>query len=99
MSDDAPDNLHVNVNDLGPEDGAARLLEHAATLFASDVFFTANEKHIAVSLRHLGLLRLASIIPNELGRRCVAHIKAVAGMDVAEKRRPLDGRCVYQREN
>jgi type II secretory ATPase GspE/PulE/Tfp pilus assembly ATPase PilB-like protein len=99
MSDAAADNLHLDVNDLAPEDGVSRLLEHAATLYASDVFFTANEKHIAVGLRHLGMLRLVSVIPSDLGRRCIAHIKAVAGMDVAEKRRPLDGRCIYQREN
>jgi len=63
------------------------------------VFFSSNEKHVTVSARHLGLLRLLSVVPAELGRRCIAHIKAVAGMDVAEKRRPLDGRCIYQREN
>src|SRR5262249_60115334 len=32
------------------------------------------------------------------GRRGMAHIKALAGMDVAEKRRPLDGRWIYHRE-
>jgi type II secretory ATPase GspE/PulE/Tfp pilus assembly ATPase PilB-like protein len=99
MNDEAtPDTLHVAVNDLGPEEAVSRLVEHAATLSASDVFFTANENHVAVSVRHLGLLRLTSVIPSDLGKRCIAHIKAVAGMDVAEKRRPLDGRCIYQRE-
>jgi type II secretory ATPase GspE/PulE/Tfp pilus assembly ATPase PilB-like protein len=36
-------------------------------------------------------------MPLEFGRRCMAHIKAAAGMDVAEKRRPLDGRWIRRR--
>jgi type II secretory ATPase GspE/PulE/Tfp pilus assembly ATPase PilB-like protein len=101
MKDQAPTDakLHVDVNNLPPEDAVARLIEYAADLKASDVFFTSNENHVAVSLRHLGLLRLTSVLPLDLGRRCMAHIKAVAGMDVAERRRPLDGRCIYQRDN
>jgi type II secretory ATPase GspE/PulE/Tfp pilus assembly ATPase PilB-like protein len=31
------------------------------------------------------------------GKRCIGHIKASAGMDVAEKRRPLDGRWLTER--
>src|SRR5262249_30361157 len=92
------DDLHLDVNHLPPEDAVARLIEHASGLEASDLFLTSNENHVAVAARHLGLLRLLSIVPTDLGRRCIAHIKAVAGMDVAEKRRPLDGPCIYQRE-
>ncbi len=100
MNDTPPNEaLHLDVNQLPPEDAVAKLIEHAAVQNASDVFFSSNEKHVTVSARHLGLLRLLSVLPAELGRRCIAHIKAVAGMDVAEKRRPLDGRCIYQREN
>ena len=100
MTDEPPaDALHVDVASLPPEEAVSRLIEHAATLQASDVFFTTNENHVAVAVRHLGVLRLLSVVPLDLGRRCLAHIKAVAGMDVAEKRRPLDGRCIYQREN
>src|SRR5262249_8105854 len=32
----------------------------------------------------------------DLGRRCISFIKAMAGMDLAETRRPLDGRWVRQ---
>jgi general secretion pathway protein E len=99
MNDTPPsDALHLDVNHLPPEDAVARLIEHASGLEASDLFLTSNENHVAVAARHLGLLRLLSVVPTDLGRRCIAHIKAVAGMDVAEKRRPLDGRCIYQRE-
>jgi type II secretory ATPase GspE/PulE/Tfp pilus assembly ATPase PilB-like protein len=92
------DDLHLSVNDLAPEEAVGRLVDHAAKLPVSDLFFNTNESHISVSGRHLGLLRLMTIMPLELGRRCMAHIKAVAGMDVAERRRPLDGRWIRNRE-
>jgi type II secretory ATPase GspE/PulE/Tfp pilus assembly ATPase PilB-like protein len=87
----------INVNDLPPEDAVGRLVEHAADMQVSDLFLTANENHVAVSARHLGLLRLLSVMPLEYGRRCMSHIKAAAGMDVAERRRPLDGRWLRRR--
>jgi len=90
--------LHINVNDLGPEEAVGRLVDHAAQLKVSDLFFTTNETHVAVSARHLGLLRLFTIMPLEFGKRCMAAIKALAGMDVAEKRRPLDGRWIRERK-
>ena len=41
VSDLAPDQqLHLDVNDLAPEDAVARLIEHATDLTASDVFLT-----------------------------------------------------------
>src|SRR5207237_79089 len=45
-------------------------------------------------VRHLGLVRLLTILPSEMGKRCMSHIKVMAGMDLAEQRRPLDGRWV-----
>jgi type II secretory ATPase GspE/PulE/Tfp pilus assembly ATPase PilB-like protein len=91
--------LYLNVNDLPPEEGVNRVLDFAADLGASDLFFISQETHIRVSVRHLGLLRLLTIMPVELGRRCIAHVKALAGMDVAERRRPLDGRWILRRKD
>jgi type II secretory ATPase GspE/PulE/Tfp pilus assembly ATPase PilB-like protein len=91
--------MHLTVNDLPPEDAVDTLIEHAARLMVSDLFFTTNENHVTVSGRHLGLLRLFTVMPSDLGRRCMAHIKAMAGMNVAEHRRPLDGRWIYQPED
>ena len=90
--------LHLDVNDLPPEEAVARLIEHGAELLVSDVFLVTNETHVAVQARHLGTVRLMSVLPLDLGRRCINHIKAVAGIDITERRRPLDGRWVYQRE-
>jgi type II secretory ATPase GspE/PulE/Tfp pilus assembly ATPase PilB-like protein len=89
--------LQISVADLGPEELVARAIEHGADLAVSDIYFITNENHVAIKARHLGLQRLLTIIPLDLGRRCLAHIKALSGMDVTERRRPLDGRWIYRR--
>ena len=47
--------------------------EHAAKLPASDLFFTVNENHMAVQVRHFGMMRLLTILSSDLGRRCVSY--------------------------
>jgi type II secretory ATPase GspE/PulE/Tfp pilus assembly ATPase PilB-like protein len=94
-----PEDVQITVNNLTPEEAVGQLLDHAADLGVSDLFFSTNEHHMAVSARHLGLLCLVSVMPVDLGRRCLAHIKAMAGMDVAERRRPLDGRWLRLKKN
>jgi type II secretory ATPase GspE/PulE/Tfp pilus assembly ATPase PilB-like protein len=98
MKEEAPrDDMRLDVNNLPVEQAVPRLIDHAAGLMASDLYFFANENHVAVAVRHLGVVRLISILTLDFGKHCMAHIKAVAGMDVAERRRPLDGRRLYQR--
>src|SRR6266705_1260578 len=89
----------LDVNSLQPDQAVHRLIERAAELRASDLFFATNDNHVGVSIRHLGMTRLLSKLLHEHGKRCLAHLKAVAGMDVAEKRRPHDGRRLYERDN
>jgi general secretion pathway protein E len=85
-----------NVYGMVPEAAVATLIDHAVALPASDLYLGANENHVAVSVRHLGIARLLTILSPELGKRCISYIKAMAGMDLAETRRPLDGRWVRQ---
>lgn len=92
------DALHINVNDLPPERAVSVIIEHAAKLLASDLFLVTNDNHVSIMARVLGVLRLLSVMPLEPGRRLISHIKAVAGMDVAERRRPLDGRWIFRYE-
>jgi type II secretory ATPase GspE/PulE/Tfp pilus assembly ATPase PilB-like protein len=35
-------------------------------------------------------------VPQEFGRRWMAHIKSLANMDITERRRPLDGRLIFE---
>jgi type II secretory ATPase GspE/PulE/Tfp pilus assembly ATPase PilB-like protein len=73
------------------------LMDHAAGLHVSDLFFCAEEYYVSVSARHLGLWQVFSQLPSDMGKRCLAHIKSMAGMDIAERRRPLDGRWIFKR--
>ena len=81
---------------LMPEAAVAALLDYSVALPASDLFFSTQENHVAVSVRHLGVIQMVSVLPSEMGKRCLAYLKAMAGMDMTEQRRPLDGRWVRE---
>ena len=89
--------MRLEVSRQAPEEAVHNLIEHAAKLMVSDLFFNTNENGVGVEARHLGILRHISDLAGETGRRCISHIKAVSGMNVAEKRRPMDGRWIFDR--
>ncbi|MFO0866844.1 MAG: GspE/PulE family protein [Gemmataceae bacterium] len=84
--------LPIHVHELPAEQAVTRLLDYAAELQASDLLLGTNDNHVAVSMRHLGIHRLVTLMPLDQGKACIGHIKAMAGIDFAEHRRPLDGR-------
>ena len=52
----SPADLHTpNVAGLLPEAAVAALIDHAAKMPASDLFFSFNDNHVGVSVRHLRL--------------------------------------------
>lgn len=81
------------------EQTVSRMIQQAVDLPASDLFLTWNEGDCSVSVRHLGISRPMTTISREEGRRVVNYVKAMAGMDLAQKMRPLDGRWVCRLEN
>ncbi len=98
MNDNRPAGAYtVTLHGQTPEETVAELIDYATDLQASDLFFVANENHVAVQVRHLGILHLVTLLGADLGRRCMAHIKALAGLDITEHRRPLDGRWLRNR--
>src|SRR5947209_12513777 len=88
--------FHIAVHDLPPEEAVGRLIDYAVEIKASDLYLISNENHVAVLARHLGVIRRLTLLNHDLGRRCLNHIKALAGMDVVEHRRPQDGRLLRQ---
>ena len=78
------------------EQAAQLLLEHSADLQASDLFFMAQEKATNVSIRRLGSVQRLAMISRDQGKHIVSYFKAMAGMDLAETRRPSDGRWLIQ---
>jgi type II secretory ATPase GspE/PulE/Tfp pilus assembly ATPase PilB-like protein len=93
----APSSHLIDVAKFSAEQAVARLIDHAVKLGASDLFFAANEQTMSVLVRHLGIVKPISMVTAEAGRRYLSHIKAAAGMDMTEKRRPADGRWIYRR--
>lgn len=89
----------LDVSRMAPEHAVSTLIEHAVSLTASDLMFVANEQHIAAMIRYLGIVRPIAILSPEQGRKCLSHIKASAGIELSERRRPLDGRWIYSKEN
>ncbi len=85
----------IDLSDLPVERAVDKVIEHAVRLRASDLMLLANEDFFAIHVRHLGMIRPVSIVSAELGKRFAQHIKAAAGMDVAEHRHPHDGRWIY----
>src|SRR4051812_40032657 len=93
-----PDQV-IDVAKMPVDEAVQKLINHAVHMPASDLFFTSNEEHVGVLVRHFGMIKPISILPEDFGRKCLSHIKAVAGIDVAEKRRPADGRWIYEADD
>jgi type II secretory ATPase GspE/PulE/Tfp pilus assembly ATPase PilB-like protein len=83
-----------DLTSLDVEQGVLALIRYAAGLPASDLFLAANENDAAISVRHMGIVRpLLTVGPNDI-TRYINHVKAMAGMPVDQRLRPLDGRWV-----
>jgi type II secretory ATPase GspE/PulE/Tfp pilus assembly ATPase PilB-like protein len=89
----------IDVSRLAPERAVDRLIHHALQMGASDLFLVSNEEHLGVLVRHLGIVRPISTETVEQGRRIISHIRANAGIDLTERRRPLDGRWIYRSDS
>jgi type II secretory ATPase GspE/PulE/Tfp pilus assembly ATPase PilB-like protein len=91
--------LMIDVSKLPPEKAIQRLIDHAVDMGASDLFLLSNEQHVAATVRHLGIIMPISVESPESGRRILAHVRNMAGMDVNDRRRPADGRWIYKSDD
>jgi len=89
----------VEVSGMPIEKAVAKLIEYASSISASDLFLVSEPTSLSAQVRHLGHVKKISRVPLELGRKYISHIRACAGMNVTDKRRPIDGRWVYLTEN
>ena len=69
-----------------------RLLETALDRGASDVHLEPFADRLRVRFRVDGMLREVAQLDSTLQRSVAARVKVMAGLDVAERRRPQDGR-------
>jgi len=80
-SDDAPIVRFVN-----------KMLLDAVRIGSSDLHFEPYEKTYRVRFRTDGILHEVAKPPQQLGVRIAARLKVMSSMDLAERRKPQDGR-------
>jgi type IV pilus assembly protein PilB len=68
------------------------ILSDAAKAGASDVHIEPHETVLQVRLRVDGLLHDVMAVPHHLKDATISRFKIMAGMDIAERRKPQDGR-------
>lgn len=85
---------HSNIREL-----VHAILNRAIRERASDVHFEPLPEFLRVRFRIDGVLHERNTIPKELERNILSRIKIVSGMDVAENRRPQDGRTSFENRN
>jgi type IV pilus assembly protein PilB len=69
-----------------------QILSDAAKTGASDVHIEPQESMLQVRHRVDGLLREVMTIPHHLQDQVISRMKIISGMDIAERRKPQDGR-------
>jgi general secretion pathway protein E len=92
--------LSKSSTELGPETGPVvkaleNLIDYALSQRASDIHFEPKRDRTLVRLRIDGVLHDQHEIPKIVYEAVVSRIKALAGANLAEKRRPQDGRIKH----
>ncbi|WDI43226.1 GspE/PulE family protein [Bremerella sp. P1] len=87
---------HVNMSNLEPEAQMRLLIEHSSMTGASDLFIFAGEPEYQIAMRLWGRMRTITNLPSAEGRQLLNYVKALAGIDITERRRPQDGRWIYR---
>jgi type IV pilus assembly protein PilB len=87
----------VSESDLvDSEQGAVRVLnaifEEIVRSRPTDIHLEPGISSVRLRMRVDGLLRDVASLPHPLAASVISRLKALAGMDVAERRRPQDGR-------
>ncbi|MDE2127464.1 MAG: type II/IV secretion system protein [Armatimonadetes bacterium] len=75
------------------------IVQAAVTSGASDIHIEPQEDTVRVRFRQDGLLYEQMTIPRQHVPAVVSRIKIVSGMNIAERRRPQDGRFAFSTED
>jgi len=100
---DAADDVSADVRDLANQPPVVRyvnlVVRDAYDAGASDVHLEATRSGLAARFRLDGVLAAAPEPPAELQHAVVSRVKLLAEMDIAERRRPQDGRIRVRLES
>src|SRR5690606_1514600 len=72
------------------------LIAKALEQRASDIHLETGEGEVTVRYRIDGRLIPRAALPARMARSLIARVKVLAGMDIAERRLPQDGRIAYR---
>jgi type IV pilus assembly protein PilB len=73
-----------------------QILGDAVAAGASDIHLSPDAKHLQVRIRVDGVLRDLLTVPALYALPVTSRLKLLSGLDIAEKRRPQDGRLRYR---
>lgn len=99
-SEDDLDEDDFSDEDSGPVIKLAnRIIEEAYFAGASDIHIEPFEKETRVRVRVDGVLTERLTIPTAASGALLARLKVMAQLDIAEKRKPQDGRVIFKQYN
>lgn len=75
------------------------VLQEAIKQHASDIHFEPRSNHLEIRYRIDGVLQPIRNLPKQLQAAVTSRIKIMAELDIAEKRRPQDGRVAVRIHN
>ena len=87
----------ISLADLTPQEAVLRVVQEAAESQASDIFFLSEEGSLVIAARRMGIMETLATVSKDQGRHLINYVKATAGLDIAERRRPLEGRWIVDR--
>lgn len=91
----AADFQAVPLSSLDSSAAADHIVRQAAAMQASDLFLHSDESAVIVAVRNLGQVERLHTVSRDSGRHLINYFKAMAGIDIAERRRPQEGRWIF----
>lgn len=87
----------VELRDVGENAPVVKLVNalliRAISMRASDIHIEPQQRKVRVRVRIDGLLQEVMVVPKDIQLQLSSRIKLMAGLDIAERRAPQDGRC------
>ena len=72
------------------------LMRQAARDRASDIHIEPQEAHLRIRFRIDGILHEVMTLPMNVHAAIISRLKIIAGMNIAESRRPQDGQTIFR---
>ena len=92
LDDDDIERLKDLVSDAPAIRAVNRLISQASDVRASDIHLEPTEDSLTVRLRIDGVLREVEPLPAAMRASIISRVKVMAGLNIAERRLPQDGR-------